>query len=824
MGYSIEEKLRVLNIMISQKSLMYENREKSESDSSKRDERGEGLWSRKLKNRIHGLKTVRHSSYGEGPTLDFLLRGRPMPLEQAKLGKQNPKGTLKLAGSKTSLAKELDDCFPSFHKGVERKSGPYGSSLAALPVGYLEKVQQFPVEEHMMFGKSRAQSLLLKGSWNELSNDKAQGEAFPVYPSFINGDGNVKSDKLKIEETSDLKVNDWFFHSEYRAKPSQEKVGAISIQNGATDTAALRSSRNYAKSEGTESDSSEQIDEDENPFMRSKLAYHHVVLHGSVTKSGPAPKKAKVPKKDNSQPLDRGSHSSMKMSDLSEHPCTPEVENYSLKGNQKVKKKKLKEDVTYDERDDNDYVHTHSMQQLDTLLRKPRKRNLEDEMGSTKPPLAEMGAADVELEPSLQKKLFALITPKVHSGFSFSIIHLLSAARMAMITLLPEDSLEVGKHFDKSDGRQKLREEHDRKQEGTYGVHLYENLDINKSGHSMQLNVPSLTVQEIVNRVRSNPGERGLTGMGRVRVPGLHVGQKDGSQLCSMKNQPKVGPGLIQFLIVHQIMKPLKKLTSPEAWGLPHKMLVKLVDSFANWLKSGQETLQQFGSLHSPPSSLMQFNSDEKERFRDLRAQRSLTTISSISKEVRAYFHIKEVLRYSIPDRTFSYTATDGKKSIVAPLRRCSGKPPSKARDHFMLKHNRPPHVTILCLVRNAAARLPGSIGTRSDVCTLIRDSRYIVEDVFDAQVNQFVSGALDRLHYERDPCVQFDGEKKLWVYLHREREEEDFEDDGTSSTKEAGEPLEQATVTVAYHGAGEQTGFDLSSDLNVEPSCVGED
>ena len=57
-------------------------------------------------------------------------------------------------------------------------------------------------------------------------------------------------------------------------------------------------------------------------------------------------------------------------------------------------------------------------------------------------------------------------------------------------------------------------------------------------------------------------------------------------------------------------------------------------------------------------------------------------------------------------------------------------------------------------LPRNAAARLPGSIGTRSDVCTLIRDSRYIVEDVSDAQVNQFVSGALDRLHYERAPCV----------------------------------------------------------------------
>jgi nuclear factor related to kappa-B-binding protein len=133
--------------------------------------------------------------------------------------------------------------------------------------------------------------------------------------------------------------------------------------------------------------------------------------------------------------------------------------------------------------------------------------------------------------------------------------------------------------------------------------------------------------------------------------------------------------------------------------------------------------------------------------------------------------------------------------------------------------------------VRDAAARLPGSIGTRADVCTLIRDSQYIVEDVSDAQVNQVVSGALDRLHYERDPCVQFDGERKLWVYLHRDREEEDFEDDGTSSTKkwkrqkkDPADQSDQGTVTVAFHGTGDQSGFDLGSDLNAEPLAADDD
>ena len=32
------------------------------------------------------------------------------------------------------------------------------------------------------------------------------------------------------------------------------------------------------------------------------------------------------------------------------------------------------------------------------------------------------------------------------------------------------------------------------------------------------------------------------------------------------------------------------------------------------------------------------------------------------------------------------------------------------------------------------------------------------------------MSGALDRLHYEEDPCVKYDSEKKLWMYLHMNR------------------------------------------------------
>ncbi|KAI3423612.1 uncharacterized protein J3R85_010805 [Psidium guajava] len=506
------------------------------------------------------------------------------------------------------------------------------------------------------------------------------------------------------------------------------------------------------------------------------------------------------------------------------------------------KKRKIKEDVVYrDDPSENGGLHADVQQQNDDIgsskrriKKKPDADNGPSDNEIVDMPIMETGVTDVEFESKPKKKTFTLITPTVHTGFSFSIVHLLSAVRMAMITLLPEDSIAIGKPMEDQNG------EH----EGGDNEPLSQkSMATSNSEHAADGNVPSLTIQEIVNRVRSNPGDpciletqeplqdlvRGVLKIFSSRTAPL--GAKGWKALVVFEKSTKSWSWIGPVSFSPSDHDTIEEVTSPEAWGLPHKMLVKLVDSFANWLKSGQETLQQIGSLPPPPLVLLQFDLDEKDRFRDLRAQKSLNTITPSSEEVRAYFRKEEFLRYSIPDRAFSYTAADGKKSIVAPLRRCGGKPTSKARDHFMLKRDRPPHVTILCLVRDAAARLPGSIGTRADVCTLIRDSQFVVEDVSDAQVNQVVSGALDRLHYERDPCVQFDGERKLWKYLHREREEEDFEDDGTSSTKkwkrprkDAPEQSDQGTVTVAYHVPDEQTGFDLCSDLNAEPFGAEDD
>jgi nuclear factor related to kappa-B-binding protein len=443
-------------------------------------------------------------------------------------------------------------------------------------------------------------------------------------------------------------------------------------------------------------------------------------------------------------------------------------------------------------------------------------------------------------KPEKPKKKYVPIMPTIHTGFSFSIVHLLTAVKKAMINPTENTSAAAAKQPDGEEGKTWFNNEEQNKADQESGVTEQGQSVLEVSNATaaaptateqgqpvlevanataaapnvteqaqqapevpvasaaeltVPSNLPALTVQELVNRIKSNPGDpriletqeplqdlvRGVLKVLSSRTAPL--GAKGWRALVAYEKSNKswfwVGP------VTSVSFDDPNEETSAEAWGIPHKMLVKLVDAFSNWLKSGQETLKQIGSLPSPPPP-NPANLDLKERFKELRAQKSLNTIVPSSDEAKAYFQREEFLRYSIPDRAFCYTAADGEKSIVAPLRRGGGKPTAKARGHPMLLPDRPPHVTILCLVRDAASRLPARTGTRADVCTLLRDSQYLnfEEANKEAAVNQVVSGALDRLHYERDPCVLYDNDKKLWTYLHRGREEEDFEDDGTSSTK----------------------------------------
>ncbi|KAF6993303.1 hypothetical protein CFC21_010217 [Triticum aestivum] len=475
----------------------------------------------------------------------------------------------------------------------------------------------------------------------------------------------------------------------------------------------------------------------------------------------------------------------------------------------------------------------------------------------------------VPVEPEKPKKKYVPITPTIHTGFSFSIVHLLTAVKKAMVapaedtpvaaTVTPAEVTPVAamvtptevtpvaaKQTDGEENRKWFNSEEPGKtpQEPSAAEQAQpgnEVGDTSAAEQTAQSNSPALTVQDLVNRIKTNPGDpniletqeplqdlvRGVLKVLSSRTAPL--GAKGWRALVAYDKSNKswfwVGP-----LPSATSYSDPNEETSAEAWGIPHKMLVKLVDAFANWLKSGQETLKQIGSLPPPPAP-NPANLDLKERFKDLRAQKSLNTISPSSDEARAYFQREEFLRYSIPDRAFCYTAADGEKSIVAPLRRGGGKPTSKARGHPMLLPDRPPHVTILCLVRDAASRLPGRTGTRADVCTLLKDSQYLnhAESNKEAAVNQVVSGALDRLHYERDPCVLYDNDKKLWTYLHRGREEEDFEDDGTSSTKKWKRPRKDSDP--ADPGAGNDDPEDdgtpnakKQKKADADPTASGED
>lgn len=70
-----------------------------------------------------------------------------------------------------------------------------------------------------------------------------------------------------------------------------------------------------------------------------------------------------------------------------------------------------------------------------------------------------------------------------------------------------------------------------------------------------------------------------------------------------------------------------------------------------------------------------------------------------------------------------------------------------------------------MALVRDAAARLPNGRGTRAEVTELVKDSQYIRPGISHEQLMGMVSGSLDRLQAEHDPCVKYEGGG--WVYQH---------------------------------------------------------
>lgn len=186
-------------------------------------------------------------------------------------------------------------------------------------------------------------------------------------------------------------------------------------------------------------------------------------------------------------------------------------------------------------------------------------------------------------------------------------------------------------------------------------------------------------------------------------------------------------------------------------------------------------------------------------------------------------FREQERRRYENPHMAFTYRQ-HGYESVVGPVKGIYTQVPglSKARDHNTLVADRPNFVTILALVRDATARLPNGEGTRTDICELLKSSQYISPQASDQVLQTIVSGALDRMHTEIDPCVKYDGKRKLWIYLHRNRSEEEFErlhlqQQGMTKHKK---PLVRKTKS--YKSSGESNDeVSPNNSLSLSPTQV---
>ena len=215
--------------------------------------------------------------------------------------------------------------------------------------------------------------------------------------------------------------------------------------------------------------------------------------------------------------------------------------------------------------------------------------------------VSEVGNSTVQ-EPKPFKKLqFNSRCPTAHTGFSFSIIHFLSSIRTAMVTPDGKDDPSAFSKYPAKTNPKSISRNHERK-----GIN-------NSKGD--QKSLPCLTMHEIVERVRLNPGDpcileareplqelvRGaLTIFSSTKAP---LGAKAWKALTLYSKFNKswswIGPVAI---------KPhnhTKEAVSSEAWGLPSRTLLKLVNSFADWLKLAQESLQKIGDLPAPPLTLM---------------------------------------------------------------------------------------------------------------------------------------------------------------------------------------------------------------------------
>ncbi|KAF5399643.1 Nuclear factor to kappa-B-binding protein [Paragonimus heterotremus] len=158
------------------------------------------------------------------------------------------------------------------------------------------------------------------------------------------------------------------------------------------------------------------------------------------------------------------------------------------------------------------------------------------------------------------------------------------------------------------------------------------------------------------------------------------------------------------------------------------------------------------------------------------------------SPEEKRVFQVQENQRFARPWLPFVYHIQDY-TAVVGPLRSApsatdaratssmlSNGAQARARDHPLLRSDRPIHVSLAEIVRDAVACLPNGEGTRADITTLVQNSGFLLAIVDPRKLQQCVSSALDRLQGEAaDPSVYFNAARRVWVYRHRHRTAEEF-------------------------------------------------
>lgn len=139
----------------------------------------------------------------------------------------------------------------------------------------------------------------------------------------------------------------------------------------------------------------------------------------------------------------------------------------------------------------------------------------------------------------------------------------------------------------------------------------------------------------------------------------------------------------------------------------------------------------------------------------------------------RAELHKQEQLRFMHPDFAFEYRITGTVPVCVGPIENVASV--TMKTSHLVM--DRPPAAKVTTVVADAAARLPGGVGSRADVERLLLESQYTGQELRSNAdlVRSTVTGALDRMSRAEDPPVKFCREVKLWVYRYRQRLPADF-------------------------------------------------